>query len=246
MFYTLIRGLINLINGTPQRLLLHCIVAFALGTSCGVVGLGPSGFLNPLSIIFYGYALLVVIGAAFKYVAWRQQGLMDPLPNNQVLLQLDHILSVETRDRALLGARETTTQYTSQPVLFSPPLSGNRVVLVKCAVCQQEVKFRVDSVEERKKRRLRATLISSIGFLFFLGLEILLSDAFQPSPIPDWIGWIRLISLIALIGFACSYAYLVNYTGVVYIVTGRGHRARHPKKAEMANSRQNLHLTPQG
>lgn len=245
MIYSMIRGLISLINGSPRRLLLHCIVGFSLGTSCGVVGLGPSGFLNPLSIIFYCYAGLVFLLAALKYTTWWRAGLTEPLPDGMVLLQLDHITGVERTERALLNARETTTYYNTQPVTFMPPAGGSQRVPVRCAACQQEVTFRVDSLAERKRRRIRAALIIGIGFLLSLGLEILLSDAFQPHPIPDWIGWVRFIGLILLVGFGASFAYLINYVGVIYINAVKGHRARPPEKNEEREFRSRMHAMAQ-
>ena len=230
MFYVLIRGLIK---GTPRKLVMVCLVLFLFGTCSGVALLGPYAFFNPGSIAFYIVALFVLIPALLKYLAWRRNGLIQPLPNKAIVFQLDHVTAIETRYRPFLSVRETTTYGATQAAIFTPPATGSQDVLVTCKACQKEAVFQVDSLKVRTERRLRTMLIWGSGLLLAIVLGIVSSDAVQPQPQAGWVSLARIVYIILFLCSTIGIGTLLAYVGARYKKVPRGHRVRYPEKDEL-------------
>lgn len=233
MIYTIIRGVIE---GSPRKLTIASLILIAFGTCPGVALFERYGFLNPLSILCYGIALLVFLLALFKYLAWRRSGLTQSLPNQAVLLQLDHMFleTRTTRARPVLGVRETTTHLATQPMVLPPPSLSSQDVLVRCTTCQQEVVLRVDSLQERKRRRLRTVLISGTSVAVAVTLGILSSNVAQTA---GWVSWARIGFLILLFCGTVGIGSLFTYVGARSVNVPRGHRVRLPTRVDLVSFR---------
>jgi hypothetical protein len=240
MIYVTIRGFIRIvINGGPRLLLLNSLIWIVLGTICGAVGLGSGGsFFNPFTIVFLGWAAVEIALALFRSVLWRKEGLRRSLPDGTTFLRIDHILQVRERTRPLLGVRETTITYHKQLVPFTPPATESQPVSVRCSTCQQEMQFRVDSVQKRQAVRLRTAGIAALCFLIGLGLALLSNNSAQAQSPADWAYWVRLLALILLFCSLFATAYVLNYVGAVVKKAPIGHKVRQPEKVDYEQFRQ--------
>lgn len=229
LFYALKNAIQGLIHGTPQKLIVTGYVLVMFGTCFGVVLVQQAGFFNALTIIFYVIALVAVIPAVVKYLAWRQTGLI-PLPNNAALLLLDHIVRRETRERPIQGVRETTTYYRTQQAVFTPPAAGSQDVPVICATCQQQVVFRVDSLKARQQRRLRNGLLYGAMILVAIVLGVISSTL----ALPDWAQTVtRVAFLILFVWGMFGLGILFSYVGVRVAKRPPHHRVRQPERVDL-------------
>lgn len=234
MFYIMIKGLIT---GTPRKLAMVSLILFLLGTCSSVALLGDYALLNPGSILFFSLALLLFVPVLGKYLIWRRMGLTQPLIGHAVLFQMDHITSVATRSRPVLGVRETTRSGYTQPVVLTPPPADSQNVTVACVVCQQEAVFLVDSLQVRQARRVRTALIWGGVLLLSLGLAVLSSDAVQPAPQAGWVGTARVLFFIMFLSGVIGFGTLLSYIGARYRKLPAGHRVRFPEKSELIDFR---------
>jgi tetratricopeptide (TPR) repeat protein len=222
MIYLAIKNLFGIIKAHPMNLALYGAVFLMFGTCSGISLLNHYSFINPLSIIFYALALLVFIPALIKGLIWRKSGLLQPFADGTVLWQFEHVLSVTSRDRPLLGVRETTTRFFAQHAVFVLPETGSQNMVVTCETCQQEAVFVVDSLERRKVRRKRIALTS----LVFLVLSIVLGMVISPTLSPDSLNLLWFLFILVLF---CSIGGLwiaFQYPGVSRLKMPRGHRVR--------------------
>jgi hypothetical protein len=231
MLYRIIRGAIE---GSPRKLAIVGLIMVMFGTCPGVALFDKYGFVNPLLVFFYVVALLTFLLALFKYLAWIRDGATRALPNQGVLLQLDHVFQVTERDRPMLGVRERTTRFATQPVVLMPPATGSQKVSVACSTCQQEASFHVDSLPERRRRRLSTVLFSGIMIAIAVALGIVSSHATQAV---GWVAWARIGFLILLLCGTIGLGTLFSYVGARYAGIPRGHKVRHPEKDEIISFR---------
>ena len=239
--YNTISGFIRVvIKGSPRLLVLNSLVWIMFGLLCGAVELGHLGFFNIFTFILFGWAMVEIILGLIRWSIWRKAGLRQWLPDGTTFLRVDHIVDVQQRSNLLLNTRTTTTTFYRQVVPLSPPATGTQQIPVRCATCQQEMIFKVASLEQRKGKRVRAAIIAALCLLLGIGLAIVSSDAFQAEPLPDWASWARVIALILLVCGTFAIVYILNYVGAVFVPlkTAGGHRVRQPEKADFEQFRQ--------
>lgn len=202
------------------------------------------GFLNAVTIMFYALALLVVIPAVLKYLDRRLRGLI-PLPNNAVLLHLDHEVQHETRERPILGVRETTIRFRTQPVVFTRLAAESQDVPVICATCQQRVIFRVDSRRARRQSILRRGLTYGTMLVVSMVLAVVfISDSAKVQTLPGWLGpVIGLGFLVLFVWGLVGVGILLNDGGVRRVDLPLYHHLRHPTRAELVSFHQKIHQT---
>lgn len=239
--YIAIKGFFRIVvKGSPRLLALNSLIWIMFGLICGAVELGHLGFLNIFTFILFGWAAVEIILVLIRWSVWRKAGLRQWLPDGTTFLRIDHVVDVRQRSNILLNTRTTTTTFYRQVVPLIPPATGTQNVAVRCATCQQELAFKVASLEERRKKRLRAAIIATLCLLLGLGLAIVSSDAFQTEPLPDWVSWARPIALILLVCGIFAIVFILNYVGAVFLwnKSARGHRVRQPEKADFVQFRQ--------
>lgn len=238
MIYTVIRKIINTINATPRAIFTVALAWFFLCTSCGVMGLFASpNFFNVVMLFFLGVMVVVALFGLAKFAMWRNSGLREALPDGTMVLTLEHILNVQTRERAMLNARETRTTFTAQPVLVALPPTDEQLVPLKCSTCQQEVILRSSGLQKRQKRRLRLALLSTLGIVITIVLELgvkLITNG-QPGTYP--IGYVHFVSVILLFIGTIGFVRLINYTGVTLAKAPAGHRLSHPDRTALEQLR---------
>lgn len=234
MIYTIIRNIINTVNAAPRSIFTIALAWFFLSTSCGVMGLFSSpNFFNIIMLFFFSVMVAIALFGFAKFAMWRRSGLRETLPDGTVLLRLEHTLNVQTRERILLNARETTRTFTAQPVLVAPPSADDQLVPLKCSTCQQEVIVRTASLQKRRRRRLRLAFLSTLGIVITIALELgvnLITNG-QPGTYP--FGYAHFVSVVLLLIGTIGFVRLLNYTGVTLAKAPAGHRLTHPARSDL-------------
>lgn len=231
--YILVR---TLITGSPRLLLLHSLVAIMLVAAFGSLLLwmpgNTWGFFNPCTWIFGVYAVPFLLVSLAKYAAGKGKEMGEFLPPGSVALLADHVLSVQQQDRLLLNVRETTTRMKVQPLQFTPPPTGEQMVPVKCSTCQQEMVFRVDSLQRRRQRRMQAIAIAVVCWILAAVVEYVIGLFVPADPKAGWIFYASLVPMLLIVVSGFCMAYLVNYIGVVAKPTP-GHKVRRPTREDV-------------
>jgi hypothetical protein len=238
MIYTIFRGILNTVSAAPRAILTIAFAWFFIASSCGVLGwpaIRTEQARNGFFIIFGFFVCVAVVLLLFglaKWAMWRQRGLRETLPDGTVLLQLEHTLDVQTRERVMLGARETTRSYRIQPVFVSPPPAEQQIP-VQCATCQQEVLLRAMSLPERSKWRLQTTLWAILMLALTGALEAgayFIASGSPGNPLP---GYLHFGSIVLLLVGVIGIVRLLNYRGVTLAKAPVGHRLTQPSRENL-------------